>query len=63
MGIDLPRISQVLLSNDSFDFLYTEEHPLPESLRAAIVLELKKCRDVTKLCLGARWGVVCRKGL
>ena len=56
---------QLLLSNDCFDFLSAEEHPFPLLLLATVAAEMKACRDVTKICLGARYDEpglrVCRR--
>lgn len=51
----LPSASvQLLLSNGCFDSLPAEEHPFAELLLAAVAGEMKGCRDVRKMCLGAR---------
>lgn len=55
-------LSQVLLANDTFDFLSAGDHPFAEALRAAVAGEMKGCRDVKTTCLGARYVVCMYKG-
>ncbi|CAB1111562.1 unnamed protein product [Ectocarpus sp. CCAP 1310/34] len=51
--VPLLKTLELLLSNECFDSLPAEEHPFAELLLVAVVAEMKGCRNVGKICLGA----------
>ncbi|CAM9179699.1 unnamed protein product [Scytosiphon promiscuus] len=51
--VPLLKTLELLLSNDCFGSLPAEEHPFAELLLTAVASEMKGCRDVRKMCLGA----------
>eukprot|EP00752_Nemacystus_decipiens_P005667 g5128.t1 len=51
--VPLLKTLEVLLSNECFQSLPAEDHPFAHLLLAAVGKEMKGCRDVKKICLGA----------